>query len=65
MKHLIGCCPYRAGFRTKKHNHVARIIIQAIEANNWRNLIKRETVKYIHWNQELRLPDMINNPKRN
>jgi hypothetical protein len=49
----------------KKHNDVARIIAQAIEANNWRNIIKSEIGQYIHWNQELKLPDKINNPKRN
>jgi hypothetical protein len=50
---------------TKRHNNVARIIVQSIEVNNRRNLIKSETGQYIHWNQELRLPDMINNSKRN
>jgi hypothetical protein len=65
MKHLISCCPYRASLMTKRHNNVARIIAQAIESNNQRNLIKSETGQYIHWNQELRLPDIINNPKRN
>jgi hypothetical protein len=39
--------------------------VQAIKANNQRNLIKSETGQYIQWNQELRFPDMINYPKRN
>jgi hypothetical protein len=47
------------------HNNVVRIIVQVIEANNRRTLIKCETGQYIHCDQELRLPDMINNPKRN
>jgi hypothetical protein len=49
----------------KNHNNVAGIIIQAIEANNPKNLIKSKTGQYIHWNQELRLSDMDNNLKRN
>jgi hypothetical protein len=43
MKHLINSCPYRASLMTKRHNNVAKIIVQAIEANNGRNLIKSET----------------------
>jgi hypothetical protein len=50
---------------TKRHNNVARIIARAIEANNRRNPIKSETGQCIHWDRELRLPDMFNNPKRN
>jgi hypothetical protein len=50
---------------TNRHNYLARIIVQAIAANNRRNLIKSQTGQNIHWNQELRLPDMIYNPKIN
>jgi hypothetical protein len=32
---------------TKKHNNVAKIIFQAIEANDRRKLIKGETGQYI------------------
>jgi hypothetical protein len=39
MKYLISYCLYRASLMTKGHNKVARIIVQAIEANNRRNLI--------------------------
>jgi hypothetical protein len=63
-EYLISSCPYRASLMTKRHNNVARIIVQAIEANNRRHLIKSETGQYIHCNQELRLPDMFNSPKR-
>jgi hypothetical protein len=31
LKHMISCCPYRAGLMTKRHNNVGRIIVQAIE----------------------------------
>jgi hypothetical protein len=65
MRCLINCCPYRASLMAKRHNNVTRIIIQAIEANNQRNPIKVKTNQYIYWNQELRLPNMINNPRRN
>jgi hypothetical protein len=65
MKHLISCCPYRASLRTKRLNNVTRIIAQVIEANNRKNLMKSATGQSIHWNQKLRLPDTINNLKRN
>jgi hypothetical protein len=50
---------------TKRRNNIVRINVEAIEENNRKNLIKSEAGQYIHWNQELRLLDMINNPKRN
>jgi hypothetical protein len=65
MKYLINCCPYWESLMIKRHSIVARIFTQTIEANNQRNLIKSETGQYIHWNQELRLPDMPNNLKSN
>jgi hypothetical protein len=46
----------------KRHNNVGRIIAQVIEANNRKKLIKSISGQIIHWNQELRLPDEINNP---
>jgi hypothetical protein len=49
---------------TKKHNKVARIVAQAIEANTRKEIIKSTTVQYIHWNQEIRLPDNIMDPRR-
>jgi hypothetical protein len=49
---------------TKRHNNVGRIIVQAIEANNRKNLIKWTNGQYIHWNQGLKLPDDINNPRK-
>jgi hypothetical protein len=64
MKYLINCCSHRASLNIKRHNNVARIIAQAIEANNMKELIKSTTGQYIQWNQEPRLPDEVNNPKR-
>jgi hypothetical protein len=61
---MISCCPHRAGLMTKRHNNVGRIVVQAIEANNRKNLIKCTNGQYIHWNQELKLTDDINNPRR-
>jgi hypothetical protein len=49
---------------TKRHNDVGRIIVQAIDANNRKNLVKSINDQYIHWNQELNLPDDITNPKK-
>jgi hypothetical protein len=63
LKHIISCCPLRASLMTKRHNNVAKIIAQAIEANNRKNIIKSTTGQYIHWNQEIRLPDNINDPR--
>jgi hypothetical protein len=48
-KHLISCYPYWASLMIKCHNNGERIIVQAIEANNRRNLIKSKTGQYIHW----------------
>jgi hypothetical protein len=50
---------------TRKHNNVAKIIVKAIETINWKYLSKSITERYIHWNQELRLPNDINNPREN
>jgi hypothetical protein len=63
LKHMISCCPLRAALMTKRHNNVARIIAQAIEANNRKNIIKSTTGQFIHWNQEIRLPDNIKDPR--
>jgi hypothetical protein len=49
---------------TKRHNNVARIVAQAIEVNNRKEIIKKTTGQYIHWNQEIRLSDDINDPRR-
>jgi hypothetical protein len=49
---------------TKRQNNVGRIIVQAIEANNRRKLVKCVNGQYIHWNQELKLPDDILNPRK-
>jgi hypothetical protein len=38
LKHMISCCPQRAGLMTKRYNNVGRIIVQAIELNNQRIL---------------------------
>jgi hypothetical protein len=63
MKHLISCCPYRASHMTKRPNNVGRILVQAIEANNRKKLVKSISGQFIHWNRELRLPDEVRNPK--
>jgi hypothetical protein len=47
----------------ERHNNVAKIIAQAIEANNRKNIIKSTTGQYLHWNQEIRLPDDILDPR--
>jgi hypothetical protein len=64
LKHIISCCPIRAALMTKRHNNVARILVQAVEANHRKELIKSSTGQFIHWNQEIRLPDNILNPRR-
>jgi hypothetical protein len=56
--------PLRAGLMTKSHNNVARIVAHEVEANNRKEIIKSTTGQYIHWNQEIRLPDNINDPRR-
>jgi hypothetical protein len=48
---------------TKRHNNVAKIIVQAIEANNRENIVKSTSGQFIHWNQEIRLPDNILDPR--
>jgi hypothetical protein len=63
LKHMISCCSLRAPLMTKRHNNVAKIIAQAIEANNRKNIIKSTTGQFIHWNQEIRLPDNILDPR--
>jgi hypothetical protein len=49
---------------TKRHNNVTRIIVQGIESTDKKELVKSNTGQYIHWNQELKLPDEINNQRR-
>jgi hypothetical protein len=44
-----------------KHNNVAEIITEAVEATNRRILIKSDIGTYLHWNQELKLPNEIKN----
>jgi hypothetical protein len=63
LKHMLSCCPFRGSLMTKRHNNVAKIIVQAREANNRKNLIKSTTGQFIHWNQEIRLPDGIDDPR--
>jgi hypothetical protein len=64
MKHILSCCPHRASLMTKRHNNVGRILAQAIEANNRNRLIKSNSGSYMHWNEELKLPDDVRNPRR-
>jgi hypothetical protein len=54
----------RTALMTKRHNNVAKILAQAVEANNRKEIIKSITGQYIHWNQEIRLPDNIMDPRR-
>jgi hypothetical protein len=49
---------------TKRHNNVDKILLQAIEANNRKKLVKSINGQFIHWNQELKLPDEVRNPKK-
>jgi hypothetical protein len=49
---------------TNRHNNIGRILVQAIGANNRKKLVKSTIGQFIHWNQKLRLPDDVNNPKR-
>jgi hypothetical protein len=48
MKHIISCCSHSASLMTKTHNNVGRILVQAIEANNRKKLIKSTSGQYIH-----------------
>jgi hypothetical protein len=63
LKHILSCCPFRAPLMTKRQNNVAKIVVQAIEANNRKNIVKSTTGQFIHWNQEIRLPDGIADPR--
>jgi hypothetical protein len=63
LKHILSCCSMRAPLMTKRHNNVAKIIVQAIEANNRKNIVKSTSGQFIHWNQEIRLPDKILDPR--
>jgi hypothetical protein len=49
---------------TKWNNNVGIIIVQAIDVNNRKNLVKSISYQYIHWNKELKLPDDITNPRK-
>jgi hypothetical protein len=40
MKHIISCCPHHPSLMTKRHNNVGRILVQTIEANNRKKLVK-------------------------
>jgi hypothetical protein len=64
MKHIISCCSHRSSLMTNRHNNVGMILVQAIGANNRKKLVKSTSGQFIHWNQELRLPDDVNNRKR-
>jgi hypothetical protein len=50
MKHMISCCMHRSSLMTKRHNNVAKIVVQAIEACRRKELTKSVTGQYIHWN---------------
>jgi hypothetical protein len=63
MKHMISCCMHRASLMTKRHNNLAKIVVQAIEASRRKELTKSATGQYIHWNQEIRLPDDTRDPR--
>jgi hypothetical protein len=56
--------PHRASLMTKRQNNVGRILVQAIEANNREKLVKNTSGQNIHWNQKLRLPDEVLNPRK-
>jgi hypothetical protein len=49
----------------KRYHNVVKILAQAIEANNRKEIIKSTTGQFIHWNQEIRLPDNILDPRQN
>jgi hypothetical protein len=40
---MLSCCPLRAALMPKRHNNVARIVAQTIEANNRKEIIKSTT----------------------
>jgi hypothetical protein len=64
MKHIISCCLHPASLMTKRHNNVGRILVQTIEEDNREKLIKSKSGQYIHWDQEIRLPDDVLNPRK-
>jgi hypothetical protein len=49
---------------TKRLNKVGRKLVQSIEANNRKKLVKSTNGQFIHWNQELKLSDEVRNPKK-
>jgi hypothetical protein len=63
MKHMISCCMHKASLMTKRHNNVAKVVVQAIEASRRKELTKSSTGQYIHWNQEIRSSDDIRDPR--
>jgi hypothetical protein len=63
LKYMISCCMHRASLMTKRHNNVAKVVVQAIEASRRKELMKSATGQYIHWNQEIRLPDDLRDPR--
>jgi hypothetical protein len=48
MRHMISCCMHRASLMTKRHNNVAKIVVQVIEACRRKELTKSVTDQYIH-----------------
>jgi hypothetical protein len=48
LKHILSCCSHRAPLMTKRHNNVAKIVVQAVEASNRKKIIKSSTVHFIH-----------------
>jgi hypothetical protein len=48
MKHFISCCPMSALLLTKRINNTGRIIVQAIEVTNRKNLVKSITGQYMY-----------------
>jgi hypothetical protein len=64
LKHMISCCLLRTVLMTKRHNNVAKIVAQAIEANNRKEIIKSTTGQCLNWNQEIRMPDNILDPRK-
>jgi hypothetical protein len=61
---MINSCPHCAGLMTKRHNNVGKLLVQAIEANDRKKLMKSTSGQYINWNQELRLPDDVLNLRK-
>jgi hypothetical protein len=65
MKHIINCCPYRAVLMIKRYNNVAKKFSTAVEACTRKDLINSSTGQFIHWNQEIKFPDDINDLRSN